>query len=367
MKKTKTKFIILITVFFVSYICTVFYAGEMRVYSGKISIYNNFMGITVRQAIAIQQKNTLDRNSLNFCFWNEQVGVSVKNANLNKEYKGALLEVVGRADILFQKANTLDESDYGGCIIDYHMSDNLFGSRNVVGKNVSYGRKQYIIRGIVEQPKDTMIIQMEPDSERTPTTLTVAKGENTDSNKIVNYLHTNYEIEGTVLEYDLINDLVRVFLVFIPIIFLFVLLCEQVHYGRNLLRRKPFDFDDGKKNYFICVITTVFLILGILLFVFNIDNIFDAYGDYLPSKWSDFGFWSELFEGKVQGLIKLMKIPKTGYDLYYYFSFYKVFFSYIISIGLLLKLSRMFHQWNIRERNEINDYCGNDFKDKKIF
>ena len=137
-----------------------------------------------------------------------------------RNVKISVIEVVGKTDLLFDNINSLDENDLFGCAIDKKSAYDLFGSYNVIGKQINYNGDKYIIRSTFESPKNTLIINMKSNSLTTLNTVTVVRDHGTTDKNIKDLLLTKYGIAGELIDYNFISDLFKISLLFI-MIFLF--------------------------------------------------------------------------------------------------------------------------------------------------
>ncbi|WP_294360278.1 hypothetical protein [uncultured Clostridium sp.] len=264
-----------------------------------------------------------------------------------RNVKISVIEVVGKTDILFDNINSLDENDLFGCAIDKKSAYDLFGSYNVIGKQINYNSDKYIIRSTFESPKNTLIINMKSNSLTTLNTVTVVRDHGTTDKNIKDLLLTKYGIAGELIDYNFISDLFKISLLFIMIFLCFYIFKLHKTIVENIkLKYKNISFINildyknfTKKDLFIYIFSKIILFVSIFIIFIFIKNHFSLLGDYIPNKWSNFEFWRDLFEQKIDAVNMLIKIQKTNYDIIYVKAFFKSIFYSILSLLVFLKIS----------------------------
>lgn len=69
------------------------------------------------------------------------------------------------SDMLFSSSNVLSEDDFYGCLLDENTMYTLFGTARSVGQTVTYGDKEYIVRGIIYEDVPIMVINYPDDGQ----------------------------------------------------------------------------------------------------------------------------------------------------------------------------------------------------------
>lgn len=173
------------------------------------------------------------------------------------------------------------KGDTDGCAISDKGARELFGSSDVLGKEVSMDGKEYIIRGIIKDERKMLWIQ-NPDAEGFP------------------YVEMSYQkkISASAAEEWLVQqgygkpEAVLAGCDYLAFNFLFLTLPVWV-FAFGISRKLKNHIRNVRTSYFR---TALFLIWGVgvaALVLVGIRLSFRFSLDYIPPKWSDFGFFSD--------------------------------------------------------------------------
>lgn len=184
-----------------------------------------------------------------FAAWNQKNEVTVQNKDLYRQHTVSAVGVFGRSDLLIPGSSWLDESDREGCLIDEKTARELFGSTGVAGQVISVGEKEKTIRGILYGVSDTVLY--EADETETFTNLTVYMEAGATVDQIRQDFMMRHGLEGRFVRMDILKTVAD-------------------------LARLTFSIPP----------------------------------DLIPTKWSDFGFWSETFEKEKESVLLLMLTEK---------------------------------------------------------
>lgn len=96
----------------------------------------------------------------------ENIG-EIKNEQLARSATPYILKMNGTTSVAFPDTFLLTQEDADACLIDYNTAIALFGSTNVVGKEVAYNEHSYYIYGLVEskQPVFVCLDEMNKNDE----------------------------------------------------------------------------------------------------------------------------------------------------------------------------------------------------------
>lgn len=235
-------------------------------------------------------------------FFRQEEQIEVKNEHLNRAVKGTLVEAAGNMNLIVPGrllyGSFASNEDSSGCVISTKTAVALFGSQNPVGEFVCIKGKRYTIRGIVTLQTPLCMIQ----------------GENS-----VLYSHVRVKAKGVplsvvkqmlggilqqedmwIFESDLYIGIGR-FLCCLPLWGLFFWGA-----GRCKMRWKHLKVVRD-------VVFPVLVFAGIFGLVLLSVHFSD---DYVPTAWSDFSFWTALWEEKRQAFAELLKHPLLEADLW---------------------------------------------------
>lgn len=237
------------------------------------------------------------REIRDIALFQEYKGKVLKNEDLNRETKVKLVETAGSMNLVMPDRLTagayVTDMDSKGCVISKKTADALFGSFEAVGEQISLGKDTYIVRGIVETEGQLCMIQGEKGKaysciriEAPGIPLSVVR------QRLSGIL---IEEKGWISECDLYLGIGRI-LLYLPLwVMLFLALG---HMGKIL----------PEMFRFITPIVGFGGICALLLLSMHFSD------DYIPSAWSDFPFWTQLFSEKKKAFFSLLEHPLCAAD-----------------------------------------------------
>lgn len=257
-------------------------------------------GISAELAAEILEKKE-EEEALYPVFWSEETGVYIKGEASGREAEVSLLHVMGNAGILFPSGNCLGTEDEKGCLLDRETAEELFGFGNVIGQQILYGNRAYVIRGILEEEEHLMVIQTLETEEQVFLAVTV-KDRQRQPGEIVRILEGKYGISGDTEEWALFYGMAKAALLLFPLAVSLWLLVWIYSRQKGAVRK-------GEKLFWRCCFDIC--LLGICV---GAAMQIQIPQDMIPSTWSDFGFWSGLWKKKTEALSFLMEMKKASFQ-----------------------------------------------------
>lgn len=261
-----------------------------------------------------------------FCIWGQKDMVFVSNQDLGRNVQGCAILLCGNPELVFEDCRKLDREDYEGCLVDEEMAWELFGSVDVEGEKVTCEGKDYTIRGVVpgnkklfafavdgRQPKqqtETGTAMETPENVLNRITLQMPEG------KTVQELHSewnnSYNMSARLMDLELLQGVGGFCMLLVP-----VSLCACLLWYLYRRFRK-------QEHPFWKVGIAVLAVLLLALFGMFLKNWIQIPDEYIPTRWSDFSFWSELWNEKKEAAQLLRQMPKTVMDTGWMESFTEV-------------------------------------------
>lgn len=212
--------------------------------------------------------------------------ISVKGTG--REEAASVYYMKGQPGAVFGKGlvsgRYFTEGEENVCLLGRETARNLFGSENILGMKVSWKDKEYMITGIVEGEQLLFIVPGE--NNMTYDGIAVRKIKNAQSSE-----KTFSVIEsalGTVGDQRIDGHL---YYMTACLFYFFMIALLIVFCGLKVKNRKMI--------FLLCIILAIeFFVLGVKVSAFG--------SDYLPPYWSDFGFFTKLFDEKriqIEGLM----------------------------------------------------------------
>ncbi|WP_368233678.1 ABC transporter permease [Anaerotruncus rubiinfantis] len=244
---------------------------------------------------AFQKLEQRAENPAVLAAWSQLNGQRVQSPLTGRESKAAVLFFRGDSRQALPVAQALSNADQTGCLIDRETARQLFGSENAVGNEIAYAQKNYMVRGVFGAPVGTMILRA-PDST-VLTSLTIADGAQRQAFLTRHGLSPDLWISHKVYAYA------AKFLCLTPV----VLLAAWTLQGLLRTVRRQRDYPARwALLFFLSAAAVTLLMLGI----FQVLPV-----EWIPSRWSDFSFWSETVSVIRVQAVEFLAAQKTRQDL----------------------------------------------------
>lgn len=91
-------------------------------------------------------------------FFSEKKKQTVENPLWYRQTKSTVVEILGDSTLLFPFGYPLEAGDLKGCLLGEDSARELFGGTEVIGEEIVYAGKTYVIRGIL-QKRDILVIE----------------------------------------------------------------------------------------------------------------------------------------------------------------------------------------------------------------
>lgn len=272
------------------------YGQYIKEYYQSVSIRLKQDGITAEELITGLQyeeiKNT--GNTPSISAWNGLEEQIITSTELGHSYQSWLIEVYGDIGHVFplklMAGNLLTPNDYEGCILDEETAYQLFGTINPIGNSITYKDNLYYIRGIIKSPKPVFFLMIENRNHRYYNIELVyekngsKKQENgqelANSFLLQNNLATSYTMIDGPFYSELLEILSNIPAWFLGFYMLYSML--QILWERRTLPLQ------------MLILLSGFLVLRMFL-KWLLDFQISIPERLIPTKWSDFSFWSEKY------------------------------------------------------------------------
>lgn len=268
--------------------------------------------IPAGDAWTLLEKSREDAEDGELCpvFWMERENVQIRSELLGKQADVRLVCAAGNTELLFHGGSALAAGDTEGCLIDRDTARELFGYGESAGQRLCLDGETYEIRGVVEDAEGVLVIQAAEDADIGFDTVTVAAGEKRQE-EIKELLEGRYNIQGTLEEWNLLYGMAKFVLLLLPMAAAAAVLAGIRRNIREAAGR-------GEKIFWkLCFWAGVLGSLCAAAMQINIPS------DMVPSTWSDFSFWSNLWEEKRSAVSFLLEMKKRAPEICYMHAFYK--------------------------------------------
>lgn len=206
------------------------------------------------------------------------VGNDIRTVSDIREYfvDGDIPQNVG-----FVSGGQLISENANSCIISDTLSSELFGSYNIIGAKIRSDGKLYKICGVIKYD-EKIIIRNASEGDTFSYALLFLDGKRNTYYTAQNYILSLGTRDFTILDSVFAGNIIR--LIYMFPIFVSVLIIA-VSLFKTALKYK-----DNKMIFLVSVCLISVFVLIFLVIVFHGINIPNS---LIPSKWSDFGFYSQ--------------------------------------------------------------------------
>lgn len=249
---------------------------------------------------------TWGNSTWEYALWEELEGEVVSNPNLNRQYKVSVTAVRGSFRVLLPQAYWMGDSDGEGCFLDRTAALGVFGSTDVVGKQLLYEGRQLTVRGVTDDRGGIMLIRPKPGEALKNIILSVPDGASQE------VLGTEFMaiqgIQGTVTDNRPFTGIVRLLVLGFPFTILLFYLCRLNKVIRGMTATPVLRMLATVMTVCLALFTT-----GVFLTCLHIPR------DYVPTKWSDFSFYTGRAEYILGQWKQYFQIPKSKLEIPYVF------------------------------------------------
>lgn len=300
--RRQVKHIIKVILIFALVMCwgiTLGYTNNIEKKNSTINFYFENSDINTAMIKNIEES----RSDISVVGWTEKSLQSATNPDLNRNVNELkVLAIKGNSSLLFDGA-LLFQDDKEGCLIDTETSYKLFGSKYSIGKEITYGERKLIVRGIHNGTKSNIIVQLLDEDTDTLDGLTI-DGTDMTLNKIEEF-KTQFGIKEMAIKSGLYHSIAKLLSMAFPIIALVLILIKVIVYFFKA-KKKPV----LKAIYISMAIITIFIFFKVTRLNLSIPL------DMIPNKWSDFDFWGRMWKENIEKIQYVMYMKKYGLDIY---------------------------------------------------
>lgn len=273
-----------------------------------------------------------------FVLWGEGGRDFLRNEGTKRSCQTEIFYLCGSSRLLYPGEKVLDEEDREGCLIGRKAAYELFGTDRVQGCTVYLGETAYRIQGVLAEDSCRLYVRAPDDCSLNLVTARIF--EDQTYQEVEQILLTSYGISGTRLEFGLLSQIAG-----IGSLALWAALGIGTYLILGALERRLNMEQKWKKR----LVGFSFLALWILFAV----RRWPIPEEYLPSRWSDFDFFANLWEEKREALFLLLETSKKGPQAAWVFAFMKTMFCQMAGILGWLTLGIFVRAKSGQNRGEV--------------
>lgn len=253
----------------------------------------------INEAKKIYELEKEQEEPVDFTMWTSMGKQQVSNADLGRSGQVPVIALCRRAELYLPQAMALGEEDENGCIIDQGTAQELFGSVNAVGCQVTVRGKVYEVREVLNGKERVLLLQGSGDDLAFSMVNLKHHRDGNSKEEALAFL-MRYHLEGEVVDGSVLLALGKGLLLLLPLLLeiqLLFLLYAEFKESRGSLQRHLL------MGILICAAAAVFL-------YWFLDAV-SISKDMIPSRWSDFGFWTEKWKEKKNALLFFLQSAKS--------------------------------------------------------
>ncbi len=293
------------------------------------------------------------------CLWGQKTEVMLENKNLSKAAQATAILLCGEPGLVFDGCQVPVQGDRDGCVISEGTAWELFGSIQVEGMEVSYGEAAYVIRQVLPIQGNIIAFQAakpvengeggqqkngqaqaagQQPMEETLDRVMVKKQGGVSSRDLILELGMRYNLSVQMLDIELLRGVSGCCMLLAPFT-VCAFVCQSFY--RQCKKQKTMP---GK-----IVMAGVSLLL-MALSVFLLKNQIQVPEDYIPSRWSEFSFWTGLWEEKAGAVKFLVGMDKAELDYGWVNPFFKaagcgLLAEMFLAAGIVSGWASWTHRW----------------------
>ncbi|MEG0296466.1 MAG: hypothetical protein RR620_07070 [Clostridium sp.] len=267
------------------------------------NIYLKENSMNMSQINEMQINEEKEEKKVPFTAWKQIEDESIYFEYLGKKAEADVIEICGNSDLIV-KGPILFLDNEEGCLLDKKTAYTLFGSTNAKGQVVKYGERELAVIGIHEGLDKTVIVQALKDSKNNDDVTGIAIGVNENEDGSVKVFKNRYSVMAKSVSNRIYYNIAFWISLILPLIIISSVVFKLIKRIRKL-KRKPVLF----------LIYIGITVVVIAIFIKILDLELKIPYDLIPNRWSDFGYWSELFKKYSTDLREVMYMKKYNFDI----------------------------------------------------
>ncbi len=278
----------------------------------------------VRSILSSQEEK---EGSEQLCFYWDGGLVSAKEPVYLRSTRVHLAGILGEASLFDRRIRGFSDHDRDGCIIDRETAQELFGSTNVLGRELHIQEKAYAVRKVMDWKQRLVLIH--PKDEEVGFSRAFYSCPKGNKTAMADQFLMRYGLRGEQAAATALKAAACGAVWLLP----FLLFLELLIYG---IKQKKRAKDRTERILWagVCFLFFLMSAYGIL------QNIHLS-ADWLPGKWSDFNFWSRRMGEEREKLRCFFMVSRTAGELEMLYEAIRTILLGILGTVFYLVLMRM--------------------------
>lgn len=271
----------------------------------SVRILTNPTGYLRGEALSlIKQSRESEEDWPLFTIWGEEKEVSIHNPDLNREKKAGVLTVCGDSRLVWDSGSWLDMEDAKYCLLTEDLGLSLFGGTELVGQKVQIGECIYEVKGILSEIENTAMIQTGPNLESVMNKVSVEIPKGREQSDVLRQLSIRLGVSENAVNFGLYRTWAKAAAMILPCILGASIFFQMIRKA-CAFRHRP-----------VKLLKQLIILFVFCILFFWITEFWPGIPkEMIPSRWSDFEFWTKLWEQKKTEILFLMQGEKTGPEM----------------------------------------------------
>lgn len=233
------------------------------------------------------------------CFYWDGGMITLTEPDYGRSAQVMAAGILGDGSLYDKRIHGFWEKDKEGCVIDGDTAWKLFGTREAEGRQLVYGEKTYQVRQVL--PWKQRMILIRPEEENIMYTRVFLKNEKLQNSKTAEQFLMAYGLNGTVVDSGFLISAVRMLLLIFPGIVMGILFLKA-NRERRICRKEQ------AAAFWMWTGACVLIVAAAAVLLWKNMEIPQ---EWIPSRWSDFQFWSDKFRELEEKVRLFLMLPKT--------------------------------------------------------
>lgn len=340
-KAVSVLMVFLIACGLICYTAAVQQKQELLLYQSQVTLFQrNRQFYTYEDAKQMRQRNEEAEEPLSYAIWGTEGMHVLENPVLRRSSMVEIYAVEGNSQLLFPSAVMLNPALTGGCLLGEKAAQELFGVSDASGLTFTMDGHSYQVLGMLEQKTQGAVFLAEDLHTTRLERMTVETSDYMTLSVLEQMVEWKTGFAGTAFDVRFMNSITSLFsVVFCILLWIWLLrlllgewkgyrvqYTAQAQYYKDGYRIAP-DYIKGTIVRITCITS------GVLLMVIFLHSYVKIPEDMIPTKWSDFAFWSGWFADKSERMSDWIRCVKYAPELRYLEQTGKVMV-YFLSAGL---------------------------------
>ena len=251
-------------------------SSEAAATLGRYGDLVSFRGVEAMDYDAMLDTQSKSETGTPFALWTQHDKQKIASRDRSADVSALLVQ--GDSRLVLPVQALVADKDFDGCIIDSGTAFTLFGTEEAVGYDIEYDGRIYTVRGVITSPARTILLQRPDDSEIRADLVTISGERDADTFAMRHGLDPVFTVHYSL--YAVLAGAFSGLFLLVAVIITIVILLRIKHRFRAYPLRA----------LLLYLLIAAIITASILFLISKIPL------EYIPSRWSDFSFWSSGYE-----------------------------------------------------------------------